>query len=234
MAKISRSSARRRAAVEAQTEPEDAFIAKVMEVTAFARKHSQTLVFGGAAIALALAAVLYYFSHQTNVRVQAAAELEQIQQAAGLGDAQTTIGDLTRYLERYGSTASATEAQLVLGQTYLENGQPASAITVLEEAAGSMRTPLALQAGDLLATAYEQAGRPEDAERQYLAISQAADMSFQVRDALAEAARIRTQAGDLQGAAALYEQILADLESDDPARGFFEMRLAEVRTGANA
>ena len=45
---------------------------------------------------------------------------------------------------------------------------------------------------------------------------------------LSGAARLRLKAGDREGAAELFQDIISTYEEGDPDRGFWEMRLAEV------
>ena len=68
----------------------------------------------------------------------------------------------------------------------------------------------------------------------YLRIADRSDLDFQVRDALAAAARIRRTQGDPEGAVALYERLLDRLGEDDPQRGLYEMRIEEIRAATNA
>ena len=69
--------------------------------------------------------------------------------------------------------------------------------------------------------------RFDEAETAYLAVSEAATLDFERRDALADAARARARSGDHAGAADLYRQILEDLDETHYERGLYEMRLAE-------
>ena len=61
-------------------------------------------------------------------------------------------------------------------------------------------------------------------------IADRADLSFQVRNALQSAARIRADNGDAAGAIELYERVLSDMEENDIDRGVFEMRIEELKT----
>ena len=87
---------------------------------------------------------------------------------------------------------------------------------------------MGVQSAFLLGAAYEDEGRFEEAERTYMAIANRADLNFQLRDALAHAARLRRRMGNLAGAAELYEEVLTILQ-DGADRSVFELRLAEVR-----
>jgi hypothetical protein len=59
------------------------------------------------------------------------------------------------------------------------------------------------------------------------------DMDFQVRNALAAAARIRRDRGDAAGAIQLYERALEGLDAEDPQRGLYEMRIAEIQAATS-
>jgi tetratricopeptide (TPR) repeat protein len=98
----------------------------------------------------------------------------------------------------------------------------------------SPRGPLEMQAATLLAAAYEQDGQAGEAEEIYLTIADRSDLDFQVRDALAAAARIRTERGDAEGALELYDRVIESLEEGAPERGLFEMRIEEIRSATSA
>jgi tetratricopeptide (TPR) repeat protein len=159
---------------------------------------------------------------------QAGNQLEQIHQTIALQDREGAKQELATFLERFGNTAYAGEARLLLGELYLETGDPQQALAVLEPLAGSPRDPLELQAAALLAAAYEQEGQARQAEDTYLTIADRSELDFQVRDALESAARLRAARGDMQGAIALYDRILEDLPEDAEDRGLYEMRRAEL------
>jgi tetratricopeptide (TPR) repeat protein len=118
---------------------------------------------------------------------------------------------------------------MLLGELYLDGNDPQQAQAVLEPIAQSPRDPLELQAASLLAAAYEQEKRWSDAEATYLRIADRSELDFQIRDALASAARIRAQEGNRQGAEELYQRILDGLDQNDPQRGLYEMRIAELK-----
>lgn len=214
---------------EEKKEAEDVFVEKVVDLTTWAKNNSQTLVLAGIALVVVAAGVWYYLNYRTTVRQQAVAQLEEVQQSVGFGDRETAKAELYQYIERFQDTPYAMEARLVLGQVLLDDENPSEAAEVLAPAVQAMESqPIGLQAAFLLASAYEQEGRTDEAERLYIRISNAAEMGFQIREALAHAARIRTANGQFSGAAELYEDILATLEEADPERAVWEMRLAEV------
>jgi predicted negative regulator of RcsB-dependent stress response len=210
-------------------EAQDVFVEKTLELIQWAKDNSQTLILVGIVLVVLAAGGIYYKNYRSSWEEQAVARLGQVQATFGFGDRETAKADLYQYMDQFEGTVYALEARLILGQALLEDGTPEEAIEVLAPAVREMSTePIGVQAAFLLAASYEEAGRPEEAETQFLRIASTSELSFQIYEALSGAARIRTSAGDLAGAAELYEEVLSTLEENDPQRGFWEMRLAEV------
>ena len=197
--------AQRRKPVEKHDE-EDAFLEKVLEITAWSREHRQLLITSAVLLVIAIGSIAYYANYRIAVRNQAVNELEQIQQTLGLGDPELSIGRLNTFIARFGDSPYVLEARLVLGQIHLEASRPDEAIAVLAPAATALSEPVGLQAAFLLATS----------------------LDFQFENALGGAARIRAARGDFAGAAQLYRRILATMEEGDPVYGLYQMRLAEA------
>lgn len=211
------------------SDPDDKFIAGTLEFAAWARKNTQKLVIGIAAVAVIVASVVYYVSFRGNLAVQATNELDQIQQTLMLGDPEAAKGRLAQYIERYGTTPSADEARLTLGQLHLESGEADDAVTILAPMARDLNQPIGIQGAFLLAAAYEDQGRFDEAEGLYMRIANRSDLEFQIRDALTAAARLRVRQGNLSGAEDILEELLAGMEESDPMRGQIELQLSEVQ-----
>lgn len=223
---------RRRVPSAQREDADDVFAARVFVFSTWAKNNSQTLILVGVALVLAVGGLVYYLSYRSDLNRQAILELERVQQTVAFGLAQEAEVEIRRYIERFGGTRHATEAQLLLGQLHLTEGRPEQAVAVLEDAPRSGSDPIRIQARTLLGRAYEDVGRWQDAERQYLSAADAAQLDFERRDALADAARVRIQLGNHAGAAELYRRILDDLPTTHRERGMYEMRLAEVEHGA--
>lgn len=221
----------RRASSGAQEHEDDVFIARVLEIGNWLKSNQQAVTIGAVVVVIAVASVLYYRNVRAANAVRAANQLEQIHNSVALGDRQGAKEALILFVEASGGTPYAGEARMLLGEIYLEENEAEQALAVLEPMAQSPREPLELQAAALLAAAYEQEGRIADAEATYLRIADRAELDFQVRDALANAARIRAAQGNTAGAAELYRRILDGLDENSPDRGMWEMRLAEVSQG---
>lgn len=212
---------------------DDAFIAGVLDATTWAKRHQQRLVVLSVAAVITVAMGLYWVSYRRTVRTQAINQLESIQQQIGLAAVEDAKQQLQVFIARFGSVPQADEAVVLLARLNLETGSAPVAISVLETANLSLRTPIGLQAASLLARAYEDQGRWADAESLFLDIAAQADLQFARLEALEAAARSRFRQRDIEGAAALYQEILDDLEDTDPSRGIYELRLAEMNALAS-
>jgi len=210
---------------------DDLFVANMLQFSNWAGKHRQALVVIGLVAAGALVLGYQWKNAQSRLVNDATEQLVQIQQLRVLGDPERAKTELGTYLVQFGGTTAGDEARLLLGQLNLETGDAAAAVAALEPLSGA-RTPMGMQATYLLAGAHEEAGSADEAERLYLTVANRADMSFLVRDALSQAARIRTDKQDFAGAAQLYQELLTYFEDNDPRRGLVEMRLAEAETGS--
>jgi predicted negative regulator of RcsB-dependent stress response len=212
---------------------EDAFIARIVEFSTWAKKNTQVLILAGVVLVVAVVSLWYYVNYRENLSVVAAQELESLQQLAAGGDPETARLGFTQYLERFSGTPYASEARLSLAQLHLEAGNGQEAIQVLQDADVRLAHPMGPQVALLRARAYEELGRLDEAERVYLEIGEGAELDFQRVQALQDAARIRMMQGNAAGAADLYQRILDGMETADPDRGAIELRLGEARTRAS-
>lgn len=218
----------RRVATDSKDYEDDIFVARILEIGNWLKANQQVVTVSLVVIAVAIASLLYYRNYRASLTEQAANQLEQIHQSVALGDTEGAKNALIVYVDRFGGTPYSGEARMLLGELYLSGNDADQALVVLEPMARSPREPLELQAAGLLGAAYEHEGRWADAEATYLRIADRAELDFQVRDALANAARIRASQGNPAGAAELYRRILGLLDENAPDRGLWEMRLAEV------
>ena len=218
----------RRLPTEAPEHDDDVFIAKILEIGNWLKTHQQAVTIGAVVIVVGVASAIYYRNYQATLANQAANQLEQIHQSVALGDREGAKNALAVFLQRFDGTPYAGEARMLLGELYLSTNDAQQALAVLEPLSASPREPLELQAASLLGAAYEQDGRWADAEATYLRIADRSDLDFQVRDALAAAARVRESQGNIEGAAELYRRILDELDENADNRGTYEMRLAEL------
>ena len=220
----------RRTYQEPSTDPDDIFIARVLEVGNWARGNQQLVTILGVVAVIAVAGVVYYNGYRETLGAQAAEQIESVHQSIVLQDTEGAKNELITFLERFSGTAYEGEARLLLGDLYLQTADAQQARQVLEPLGASPRDPIEFQGAALLGAAYEEEGRMEDAQATYLRIADRAELVFQVRNALSSAARIRVSQGDGAGAIELYERALGTFEANEPARGVFELRIQELRT----
>jgi predicted negative regulator of RcsB-dependent stress response len=172
---------------------------------------------------------VYYQNWKAAQTQRAVSQLEQVQQAVAFGEREEAKASLNQYLASFEGTPYAMEARLLLGQVLLEEEDPEGAMEALSPAVREMAAePIGLQAAFLMAAAYEEADRLDEAERLFLRIANTAEMNFQIREALAGAARIRTRLENFSGAIELYEEVLGGMEENDPERSYWELRLQEA------
>ena len=208
---------------------EDAFVAGAMDLSRWAGQNRQLLVLGGVVIALFVAGGVYYLNFQRSVVNQAMNQLESIHQTISISAFEDAKAQLSIFVERFEGTGEAREAVVLLGRLHLEAGDATVAISVLERGDLGLGDGLGIQGSSLLARAYEDQGRWADAEALYLRVADRAELDFQIRDALESAGRARHRQQNIEGAAELYERILATFEADEPGRDVYELRLAEMR-----
>lgn len=209
--------------------PDDVFVARVLETSAWAKQNSRTLVIGGIITAVVVVGLLYFVTSRRAERAQAATQLTQVRAVALSGNSQLSVRELEQFLARFGGTPSADEARLLLGRAYLEMGQARQAIDAVESLADDLDSGLGVNAALLTASAHEASQEPHLAEQIYLALADEAEYLFQRQDALDNAARIRLQRGDAAGAAELYQRLLDITPLNNTERPIFELRLGEAQ-----
>lgn len=210
------------------TEPDDVVLARLLQLSQWASKHARALIIAAIVLAIAIFSLVRYLDYRETLAQRAAIELLEVRATANSGNFALATRDLATFLQRFGGTPAALEARMLLAQLHLLQDQPQQAIEVIQpvtdEAEGIMRT----SAGLLLAGAYEDAEQPEQALQQYLAVADYAEMDFQRREALEDAARLRVATGDTAGATELYQQLIqitpAGVEQD-----IYNMRLSELQ-----
>ncbi len=227
MSKRQHPSARRKP--QSANEQDDAFVAGVIDFSEWARQHRQMLTLLVITGVILVAGGLYYVNFQRTLRIQAVNLLEEIHQTIAISATEDAKAQLSSYLESFEGTDQAREAVIILGRLHLESGDAPVAISVLERANLGFRDPIGVQGNSLLARAYENQGRWPEAEDTFLEVADRAELDFQIRGALDSAARVRRRQQDYIGAAELYERIIATFEENDPTRGLYQLRLAEVR-----
>jgi len=211
---------------------DEALVARLFDLSDWVKARSQLVIGGAVVLVLVAVGAVYYFIQRGSQLDQAAQELESLQQTIGFEDPATAVATIDGFLARHGDTAYGIEARMVLARVQLiGNEDPAAAIAALEPVTPDYGGGLGTDATFLLASAFEQAGRWDEAAAIYEELGANADYAFQRTEATEGLARARLALGDTAAAVAAYESLLAELEEDDPARMGYEMRLAELTAG---
>jgi predicted negative regulator of RcsB-dependent stress response len=213
---------------------DDRFVAGVLETSAWAKEHSRAVIAGAIIVAVLIAGLVLYRINSQRQYEAATAQLGQARQAFLTGNMPLAVRDLEAFLVTYGRTRPADEARLMLGQAYLETGQPQQAIETVSRMARDPRTTTGTNAALLTAAAHEAAGDVDQAEQVFLRVGDRARFEFQRLEALDNAARIRIERGMPAGAVEIYDRILAELEEAAPERAVFELRRGEAAAAAMA
>ncbi len=222
----------RRTHQEHDNDPDDLFLARVLNFGKWAGANQQLLTVMGVVAVILIAGVVYYGNFKETQLEQASAQLAAVHDAIAIQDSEGAKNELVTFLQNFGGTAYEGEARLLLGDLYLQSDDAQQAMVVLEPLGASPRDPIEFQGAALLGIAYEQENQWSEAEAIYLRIADRSDLDFQVRDALRSAARIRAERGDAAGAIELYERVLSEMEEDAADRGVFEMRIQEIMTAS--
>jgi tetratricopeptide (TPR) repeat protein len=211
---------------------DDAFVAGVLETTVWAKTHRRALITGGVAVLTAALLLVLFVRTRASNREQAAQQLTAVRQVALSGNNQLAIKDLEEYVGRFGGTAPAAEARLLLARAYLEEGQAQNAMETVRGQARDLDEVEGVNAAFLLAAAHEAAQQPEQAEQVYLRVADRAEYLFQKQEALDNAARLRLEQGNAPGAVQLYDRILTLTPESDGSRQVYELRAGEARAAA--
>ena len=210
--------------------PDDAFVAGVLESTAWAKQHSRTLIIGVVAAVIVIGGLLFYVADRARDTREAATALTQVRAVALSGNAELAIRDIQQFIQNYGSTPAGDEARLLLGAAYLDANQQQNAIDAVEDVADDVDTDVGVAAAMLIAAAHESAGRSQEAETVLERVATGGRFLFQQQEALDNMARLRLQRGDAAGAVQAYERLLEMTPINAAERQVYELRLGEVRS----
>jgi len=207
---------------------DDAFVAGVLESTAWAKQHRQKLVIGLIVGAIALAALVLFMNNRSQQAQQAASELTLVRAAALTDNPQSAIPALETYIDRFGGQDIAGEARLLLGRAYLQTGQPQQTIEAVQGLARDLDSEFGPNAAYLVAAAHEAAQEPHRAEEVFLRMGQESEFLYMQQDAFDNVARLRMQRGDYAGAVEMYQRLIDITPETASERQVFQLRLGEA------
>jgi len=169
----------------------------------------------GLAVAVVAAVGIGWYTIVSRNKVEAAASqrLSQGRLAFEAHNYPLAASELARLVENYSGTRAAAQANLVLAQVRLAQGQTQQAIDLLNRVAPSMGRDYQAQAYSLLGGAYENVLRFKDAATAYEEAAKHAQYPFQRGQNLNDAGRTWATAGDTARALAAYRSVISGTDS---------------------
>jgi tetratricopeptide (TPR) repeat protein len=139
--------------------------------------------------------------------------------------------ELSQIVENYSGTRAAQEAELLLAEVRLSQGQGQQAIDLLKRFAPSAGSQFRAQAYGLLGAGYENAGQFREAAETYEVAARHAEHAFLKAQYLSDAGRAWVTAGDTTRALAAYRTITSKIDSTASVVEA-EVRIGELTRGA--
>lgn len=188
---------------------------------------------GGIAAVLIVGGGLMWWNAISKHRTEAVASerLSQARLAVESRNYQLAASELSQVVENYSGTAAADEAQVLLAEVRLSQGQGQQAIDLLKRFAPSAGVHFKAQAYGLLGAGFENAGQFKDAAGAYEEAARAAMYPFLKAQNLSDAGRAWVAAGDTARALEDYRTITTKMDS---TAGAVEahVRIGELTRGA--
>lgn len=194
--------------------------------------NARTLMIGGAALVVIVAAVLFW---QQSVRLKgerADMALATAQSAYYSGNVALAKSDLEKLVSRYPGTAGATQAAMLLAQIMYGESNYEGGIAQLTSALRG--APEAFQAAieELIAAGYADSGKPTEAAAHYLKAAAAARFPAERDLYRGDAARQYAAAGNADEARKIWSELAEKLDS--PMFNEARVRMGELTAKAAA
>lgn len=215
-----------------QAEPDDAVLARALQISEWARKNIVLVTSVAAIVVVLVGGLLWYRADRERRLEDAAIAFLPVEQAVLSGEETIAARELQLFIQRHGDTPYGDEARVLLAQVHLRGGRPVDAIEAVRPVVARLqRSAVGPQAALLMAAAQEGAGQTEAAIQTYLQVAESAETPFRQEEGLVGAAILREQSGDFAGAAELYRR-LAEMNEGTPDQAMYEMRVAEAEAQA--
>jgi tetratricopeptide (TPR) repeat protein len=200
----------------------------VVRMLDWIKKHQRTLLIAVAIVVVSIATAMYLRVAHEREENFASSLVTNARAVASSGNVALAMTDLSDLAASHRGTVGAEEAEILLAQLRLSEGQADAAAQSLQEYIG--RGPsdqFRASAYGLLAVALEQMSDLAGAVTAYENAAGAAWYDFLQAQHLLEAARVLTEIGDTTQAVAVYRRILADLPETEMVMEA-RLRLAEL------
>jgi len=175
----------------------------------FIKTHARELAYGAAAVVVVGVAAWLYVTSEQRKQLFAEEALTTARAEATAGNLPLAASDLQKLVDRYGGTHAADDAEVVLNEVLLLEGQAANAVQNLQKfVAKGHPKDIEASAWSLLGGGLESQKKFRDAAQAYEKVAEVAPHDFLRAQGLLDAARVLMIAGDSAGARAAYNEIL--------------------------
>jgi predicted negative regulator of RcsB-dependent stress response len=148
------------------------------------------------------------------------------------GNKALAQSDLEKLVGRYGGTAAGVQGAMLLSQILFESGKWDDGIKRLEAVRGASASRFGASIEGLIAGAYADEKKYDDAAKHYLAGADKAEFPADKDLYQAEAARVLNLAGKKEDARKIWAELSS--RADSPAIGEAKIRLGELEASAPA
>ena len=201
---------------------------RIDRIVAWVKTNNRNMTIAGAAVVVVAAGVWFLMAARARREAFAQRELEQARSSAEAGNLPLAASDLSRIIDSYGGTTAGDQANLLRGQVRLLQGQPALAVSELQQfVAKGPRAPYRAQAYGLLGSALEQARDFKAAGDAYEQAAGASTYALASGQMLLNAGRAYTLAGDSTAAGRVYQRALRE-HAGSPIATEAKLRLGEL------
>ena len=175
------------------------------------RTHSRPVGIGAIVVAVAVAGAWLVSSSNTKKAGSAGRALSDAQRSVASGNLPLASADLSKLVQRYGSTSAGVQARLLLAQVYFQQGKVADGLKLLDEAGSAGAQQASLHG--LRAAGLEQSGKPLEAAAEYLKAAASTSLPSEGESYRSDAARAYAAAGKKSEALQIWQAMSDDASS---------------------
>ncbi len=198
----------------------------IEKATHWAQTNQKPLLYGAAAIVVAVSAILIYRSNEASTREKASRALYEAQAPMSEGKLPEAEAALQKVSARYVSTAAGQQATILLAHVLFEQKKFAEGITALQKAQGATNGDFASSLESTIAAGYEAQGKFAEAGEHYGKAAGLATQAMEKGQMQSSQARALMLAGKPDEAKTIWE----DLSKDEslPFAQEAQVRLGEI------
>ena len=178
--------------------------------------HVRELLIALLVVIIAGGGVYLYRSASATQAAQAEQALVAPEQSLAAGNLPLAQSDLRRVMTRYANTGAATQAAMLLADTYYRQGKYADGIAALQQvSANRAAKEFSPSIERLIADGYVQQGKPKEAAPHFVAGAAKTPYPTERARLRASAARAYAAGGDTAAAVAIWRSLLDESKSGE-------------------